>query len=355
MIDLRSDTATQPTAGMYDAMVSAPLGDDMLGEDPTVNKLEAMLVEMCDKEAAVFACSGTQSNQLGIYAHTRPGDELLINAMGHVSLYEGGAPAVLSGVTVRTIDAPDGMLDVEHLQDQIHADNQHMSPTRLVCLENTTNVGGGKCYDLEQVDRVGQWAHENGLLVHMDGARLFNAIVAKGYSPKKLLKHVDSVSICFSKGLGCPMGSMLVGSKEMIARARRGRKIVGGALRQAGVIAATAIYGLENNVERLAEDHAHAKQFAEGISTVTGIEVYPEEVETNLVFFYLDEKLGTAAQFSQELSARGIGIGAMGKQKLRACTHLGISQEEILTAIAAVKETLTSELKPLAVGESEGY
>ncbi len=342
MIDLRSDTATKPTKEMYEAMVSAELGDDMLAEDPTVNKLEAMVIEMCGKEAAVFACSGTQSNQLAIHAHCQPGDELLLNATGHITLYEGGAPAVLSGVTCRTIDAPNGMLDVESLQDEVRANNQHQSPTRLLCLENTTNIGGGKSYELEQVDHLCDWAHGNGLLVHMDGARLFNAIVSKGYSPKRLLKNVDSVSICFSKGLGCPMGSILVGSHEMITRARRARKIFGGALRQAGVIAATAIYALENNIERLAEDHRHAKQFAEEISTLDGIKIDPATIETNIVFFHLDSQRGTAAQFSKKLQSKGVGIGAMGKQKLRACTHLDISQEDIQQAVQDMKDILAT-------------
>ena len=221
--DLRSDTVTKPSRAMREAMADAEVGDDMSGEDPTVNRLEALCAARFGKEAAVFACSGTQSNQMAVRAHCRPGDELLCHESGHIVNFEAGTPAALSGVSSRTIPGEGGMVDVPQLHGKVRSGDQHLACTRLVCLENTTNVGGGRAYPLEQIARVGAWAHELGLKVHVDGARLFNAVVARGYSPKDVGKHVDTISICFSKGLGCPMGSILVGSAEEI-RVAHGRE-----------------------------------------------------------------------------------------------------------------------------------
>ncbi|MCH8830591.1 MAG: aminotransferase class I/II-fold pyridoxal phosphate-dependent enzyme, partial [Planctomycetes bacterium] len=310
MIDLYSDTRTKPTVAMRQAIATAEVGDDMSGEDPTVNRLEAMVVEMFGKEAAVFACSGTQSNQMGVRAHCLPGDELLIHETGHIANYEAGAPAVLSGVSVRTLPGDNGMLDLPELEGKIRADDQHLCRTRLVCLENTTNFGGGRAYPLEQIERVCGWAREHGLKIHMDGARFFNALVARGYSAADVGRNVDTVSLCFSKGLGCPMGSILVGSAEEIRIARRARKLFGGALRQAGIVAAAAIHALENHIDRLADDHANAKLFAESIADVEGISLNADEVETNLVYFDLSPALGTAAQLAARLKERGVIIGA---------------------------------------------
>jgi len=337
VIDLRSDTVTKPTPAMRQAIAGAEVGDDMSGEDPTVNRLEAMVAEMFEKEAAVFACSATQSNQMAVRTHCRPGDELLIAEVGHIAMFEAGGPAALSGVTCRTLPHRLGMLDLPELRGKIRADDQHLCPTRLVCVENTTNAGGGRAYPLEQLDRVGIWAHEHGLKVHMDGARLFNAVVARGYTPAQISRNVDTISICFSKGLGCPMGSILVGSSEEIAVARRARKLFGGALRQAGIVAAAAIYALENHVERLADDHAHARLFAERIAEVDGIEICPEEVESNLAFFEVDPALGNASQLAALLRERGVRIGAMGPHRLRACAHLDVGQDEMLQAAEVVR------------------
>ncbi|MCH7988900.1 MAG: aminotransferase class V-fold PLP-dependent enzyme [Planctomycetes bacterium] len=353
MIDLYSDTKTKPTPGMRDAIANAEVGDDMSGEDPTVNRLEAMAVEMFEKEAAVFACSGTQSNQMGIRSHCSPGDELLINETGHIANYEAGAPAILSGVTCRTISAPKGMLDVSDLEGKIRAVDQHLCPTRLVCLENTTNSGGGRVYPLEQVNRVGLWAHEHGLKVHIDGARLFNAVVAGGYTPAEITRHVDTVSICFSKGLGCPMGSILVGSAEDIANARRSRKLFGGALRQAGIVAAAAVYAWENHIERLAEDHENAKLFAEKIAEIDGLHINPEDVETNLVFFEVDPELGDASGLSAALKKRGVRIGASGAYRLRACTHLDVSRDDVLQAAEMVSDCVAEGFQE-TVGSATG-
>ncbi len=342
-IDLFSDTVTRPSTEMRAAIANAEVGDDMSGLDPTVNRLEAIAAEMFDKEAAVFACSGTQSNQMAVRAHCRPGDELLINESGHIANYEGGGAAVLSGVTAKTLPnvRGDGMLEVDDLEGKIRADDQHLCPTRLVCIENTTNAGGGKAYSLEHIARVGEWAHSNGLKVHMDGARLFNATVARGYSPADFTQHVDSISVCFSKGLGCPMGSILVGSADVIAHARRSRKIFGGALRQSGIIAAAAIYAFENNIERLADDHANATYLAERLAEVDGISINPGDVETNLVFFDIDAKYGTAGDFGSRTAARGVRVCPIGgTYRVRACTHLDISREQIDDAIPIITEAL---------------
>lgn len=347
LIDMRSDTVTKPTQEMRRAMAEAEVGDDMVGEDPTVNRLEAMVAELLQKEAAVFACSGTQSNQMAVKTHCQPGDELLAEETSHVVNFEAGGPAALSGVMWRPIRGRGGLFDVDDLVGKVRADNQHLCRTRLLCIENTTNAGGGRAWPLEQVHRVCQWAHENGLKVHMDGARLFNAVVARGYSPAEVTRYCDTVSICFSKGLGCPMGSILVGSAEDIARARRVRKLLGGALRQAGIVAAAAIYALEHHVERLREDHDNAKAFAQEIAQIDGIRVDVDAVETNMVFFEVAPELGYASQLSAKLRTKGVLIGAVGPQRLRACTHLDVTREDVLTAAAAIRESVAEGFSDL--------
>jgi len=344
IVDLRSDTATKPTAAMRDAIANAEVGDDMMGEDPTVNRLEALICERLNKEAAVFACSGTQSNQMGLRSHCQPGDELLINETGHIAHFEGGAPAVLSGITVRTLPGPDGKLDVDQLDGKIRRDDQHLCRTRLVCLENTTNVGGGRVYPIEQIARVSNWARNHKLRMHLDGARMYNACEAGGYSPADLAQHFDTISICFSKGLGCPMGSVLVGDAESIAKARRSRKIFGGALRQSGMMAAAAIYALDHHVERLAEDHDNASYFANEIAKIDGISIDPSAVESNLVFFSIEEQKGTANQLCNALGDRGVKILPAGGTRLRACTHLDVDREGIQTAVDAIRECFSAGL-----------
>lgn len=343
VIELRSDTFTLPSAGMRAAMAQAEVGDDMVGEDPTVNALEARMAKLLGKPAAVFACSGTQSNQMGVWVHCTTGDELLIESTGHIANYEAGAPAVLAGVSVRRIAGDAGRLDVPHLQGQIRGGNVHFAPTRLLCLENSTNLGGGRTYPLAQIERVVAWAREHNLAVHLDGARLFNACLAQGYSAADLAAHFDTVSICFSKGLGCPMGSVLVGSEAHIARARRARKIFGGALRQAGIPAAACLYALDHNIERLSEDHTNARQLSESLAKIPGVTIEVDTVETNLVFFEIDPKLGTAAQLSARLRERGVNMNpAGGPQRMRACTHLDVTAEQIQMAAARIRDCLKS-------------
>lgn len=345
LFNFYSDTVTKPSAGMREAIARAEVGDDMSGEDPTVNRLEALMAKTLGKEAAVFACSGTQSNQMGVKTHCVPGDELLIEATGHIACFEAGGPAVLSGVTSRTIPGRLGMLDIADLEGKVRADNQHLCITRLLCLENTTNVGGGRAWPLDQLARVCGWAHDNGLKTHLDGARLFNACVAKGYSAAEVGQHFDTISICFSKGLGCPMGSVLVGSRDDIRKARRVRKLFGGALRQAGIVAAAAVFAMENNVERLAIDHDNAKTLAREIAKIDGLSVHVEDVETNLVFFEVDPKLGNAAQLSAALLERGVKIGASGAQRLRACTHLDVSRDDVSRAAEILRQTIQAGIR----------
>lgn len=355
IIDLRSDTVTRPSLAMRHAMATAEVGDDVWGEDPTVNRLEKMVAEMFGMEAAVFACSGTQSNQMGVRVHCIPGDELLINDTGHISLFEGGAPAALSGVTVRTIVADGGFLDVEHLEGKVRAIDQHFPRTRLVCLENTTNIGGGRVYSLAHLQRVSDWATSNGLKRHLDGARLFNAIVAGGYSAADVGKCFDTISICLSKGLGCPMGSMLLGTRDDMSRARRIRKLFGGGLRQAGIVAAAAIYALENNIDRLADDHRNAKTLAHGLAATNGVRCNPDEVESNLVFFEVDATLGTAVQLSSALKPLGVAIGPMGGQRLRAVTHLDVDAADMPVVLEAIQLCLSKGFKDAVATGSGPY
>ncbi|MDB4787048.1 beta-eliminating lyase-related protein [Planctomycetaceae bacterium] len=354
-IDLRSDTVTKPTDGMREAIASAEVGDDMWGEDPTVNELERRMAELLGKEAALFACSGTQSNQLGVWAHCRAGDELLIHQDGHIANYEGGAPAVLHGVTCRTFGGEGGMFEVADVESVLHPVDQHFPMSRLVCFENTTNKGGGRVWPLDQFLNVSQWAQQRGYKTHLDGARFFNACVAGGYEPAELVPHVDTISICFSKGLGCPFGSMLIGSQTDIDTARRGRKILGGSLRQAGIGAAAAIYALDHHIDQLAEDHRHARILAEQISDIDGLKIDLEAVESNLVFFDVEESAGTAEQLVMALLSRGVKVLALGNQRIRACTHLDISEHQIQDSAKAVKEAMLAGLANVKMQESHPY
>ena len=354
-IDLRSDTVTKPSVAMRQVIANAEVGDDMSGEDPTVNRLERIVAEMLGKEAAVYNCSGTQSNQMAVRAHCQQGDEILIDETGHIVNYEAGAAAALSGVSARCIRGRGGLLDVEDLEGKVRPDNQHYCITRLVCVENTTNHGGGRVWPLAQMARVGNWAHDQGLLVHLDGARLFNAVVAMGYSAGDFARYADTVSLCFSKGLGCPMGSILAGDSATIARARRARKLFGGSLRQAGMMAAAAIYALEHNVERLREDHENARAFATAIAKIDGIVLNVADVESNLVFFEVEPKLGSSAQLSAKLLQRGVKVNPSGPRRLRACTHLDVTRNDMLRAAEIVRDCLEEGFANVSGSECGAY
>jgi threonine aldolase len=338
LIDLRSDTVTRPTPGMRQAMCAAEVGDDVFHEDPTVNRLEERVVGLLGKEAALFVPSGTMSNQLAVKAHTQPGDELLCDVNCHIFQYEAGGPAVLSGVTCQVLEGDQGVLDVTQLDGKVRPPDDHQPRTRLVCLENTHNRGGGRVYPLEKIQAISAWARRQGLLMHLDGARLWNAAVATGVPLPAWSAPFDSVSVCFSKGLGAPVGSALVGPRDFIQRARRARKLFGGGMRQAGVLAAAALYALDHHLDRLAEDHRNAQVLAEAVRQTPGLRLAPPEVDTNLVWFDVERELGTAAGVAAALKERGVLVHPAGPQRLRACTHLDVSPAQAERAAEALRQ-----------------
>jgi threonine aldolase len=340
LIDLRSDTVSRPTPGMRAAMQAAEVGDDVFHEDPTANRLEERVAALLGKEAALFVPSGTMSNQVAVKAHTQPGDELLCDANCHIYNFEAGGPAVLSGVTCRTLDGDYGILDVTQLEGKVRPANDHLVRTRLVCLENTHNRGGGRVYPFEKIEAIRAWTREHGLVLHLDGARLWNAVVATGVPAPAWGGLFDTVSVCFSKGLGAPVGSALAGPREVIARARRVRKLFGGGMRQAGVLAAAALYALDHHVERLAEDHRNARVVAGAIADTPGLRLDPPEVETNLIWFEVDPGLGTARGVAAALQERGVLVHVAGPHTLRACTHLDVPAGQAERAAEVVRRAL---------------
>jgi threonine aldolase len=337
MIDLRSDTVTRPTPGMLAAMTAAAVGDDVLGEDPTVNELERRAADYFGTEAGLFVPSGTMSNQIAVRVHCRPQDEVLLESTCHIYLWEAGGPAALSGVTCRTFDGRSGILDVSQLEGQIRPDDVHAVRTRLVCLENTHNRGGGTVYPVEAVKAVSAWARSNGLAMHLDGARVWNAIVAAGVGPREWARHFDTVSVCFSKGLGAPVGSALLGPRDLIAHGRRVRKLFGGGMRQAGYLAAACLYAVDHHIDRLAEDHANARVIAGAVRDVPGLRLTPPEVQTNLVWFEVGPPLGTAKDVADRLRAKGVLVAVLGRHVVRAATHLDVTREQCETAAAAIR------------------
>jgi threonine aldolase len=336
MIDLRSDTVTRPTPGMRAAMNAADVGDDVFGEDPTVNRLEEAVADRLGKEAAVFVPSGTMSNQIAVKIHTRPGDEILCDLNCHIYCYEQGGPAVLSGATCRLIDGDYGVLDLAQLEDKIRPDDQHCVRTRLVCLENTHNRGGGRVYPIQKIEAISRWARKNGLAMHLDGARLWNAVVATGIGAREWAKHFDTVSVCFSKGLGAPVGSALAGPRELIKAAKRARKLFGGGMRQAGVIAAAALYAIDHHVERMADDHKNAQIIAEAIADTPGLRLMPPKVETNLIWVHVEPEMGSVKEVAARLKQQGVLVHASGP-KFRACTHLDVSRAQAEEAADAIR------------------
>ena len=328
VIDLRSDTVTRPTEGMRRAMFEAALGDDVFGEDPTVNRLEEYVAELLGKEAALYAPSGTMTNQIGVFVNTSRGDEVLLHEGAHVFNYEAGAPALLSGVQVRPLPGEGGVISTEALRAAIRPENVHFPRPRLLGLENTHNTAGGRIFPLEDFAAVADEARELGLRVHLDGARLFNAQVATGIPARAWCEHADTVSVCSSKGLGAPVGSLLAGDEETIREARRARKAFGGGMRQAGVIAAASLYAFERHVDRLSEDHERAKRLAGGLGDA-GYKVEPPD--TNIVLV----EVGEADRFLQALAREGVLVTPRSASTVRFCTHLDVGDEEIEAAIEA--------------------
>jgi threonine aldolase len=341
LIDLRSDTVTRPTPGMRAAMHAAEVGDDVFHEDPTVNRLEERVADLLGKEAALFVPSGTMSNQLAVNVHTRPGDELLCDVQCHIYNNEGGGPAILSGVTCRTFAGDGGILDITQLEDKVRPDDDHQVRTRLVCLENTHNRGGGRVYPLEKIQAIRAWTKQHGLILHLDGARLWNALVVTGIPARRWGELFDTVSVCFSKGLGAPVGSALAGPKDVIRQARRVRKLFGGGMRQAGVLAAAALYALDHHIERLADDHRNAQVIAQAIADTPGLRLTPRQVETNLIWFQVDRERGTAWDVEAALRQRGVLVYASNSQTMRACTHLDLSAAQAERVADTIRRTLS--------------
>ncbi len=336
-IDLRSDTVTKPTPGMHKAMLEAVVGDDVFGEDPTVNALQEKAARLLGKEAALFVASGTMGNQLSVKAHTQPGDEVIIEAGAHAMNFEAGAGAVLSGVQFCAIPGSRGVFDAAQVEAAIRVDDVHFPVSRLVVIENTHNRGGGTVFPLSKILQIRDLANQRGLRMHMDGARLWNACVATGISPAEYAAPFDSVSVCLSKALGCPVGSLVLGAKDFIKRVHRFRKMVGGGMRQAGYLAAAGIYALDHHIDRLEEDHRKALKLAQGLADIKNVLINPVEVETNMLFFDVSRAERTAQEVAAALRAKGILVLPTAKTRLRCVTHLDVSFAEIDQARQAIE------------------
>jgi threonine aldolase len=338
IVDIRSDTVTQPCDKMREAMARAEVGDDVFGEDPTVNRLQERISGILGKEAGLFVASGTMANQVAINTHTCPGQEIIVDSNAHIFIYECGAPSVLSGVQLYPILGQRGVITTEMIMTAIRPPNVHYPRTGLICLENTHNRGGGTIYPIEEIKQIRKVADEFGIPMHMDGARLWNASVASGISMKTYASYFDSVSVCFSKGLGAPVGSMLTGNESFIQRARRYRKMYGGGMRQAGIIAAAALYAVENNVKRLKEDHLHARMLAEKINALPGLYVDLEAVQTNIVYVELKDTKFSGSQAVEELHKHGVMVLATDLERLRLVTHLDVIREKMEFAVHAFEK-----------------
>ncbi len=333
--DLRSDTFTKPCPAMLEAMFKAPVGDDVFGEDPSVNQLEAMSAAMFGMEAALFCPSGTMTNQIGIKCHTQPGDEVICEKMSHVFIYEGGGIAFNSGSQVKALEGDRGRINAEQIIDSINPDDVHKANTSLISLENTSNRGGGSCYNFTDFQIIKEICLKNKLGLHLDGARLWNAIVAKWEDPKQYGEIFDSISVCLSKGLGAPVGSLLLGKSDFIKKARRVRKVFGGGMRQAGYLAAAGIYALENNITRLAEDHQHAKHIAEALSKKEFIgKIMP--VETNIIIFEVTGSY-TAKEFCERLQLDDILCLSISATQVRMVTHLDVTGEMVKKLVKLIE------------------
>ncbi|MBD0278706.1 MAG: aminotransferase class I/II-fold pyridoxal phosphate-dependent enzyme [Flavisolibacter sp.] len=332
VIDYRSDTVTKPSPEMHKVMMEAPVGDDVFGEDPSVNELEQLSAQMFGMEAALYCPSGTMTNQIAIKCHTQPGDEVVCDVTSHVYQYEGGGIAFNSGASVKLIQGNLGKITAAQVSESVNADDAHKAHTSLVCLENTVNRGGGSCYDFEEIKRIKKVCDEHNLRLHLDGARLFNALVAKREKATDYGKLFHSISICLSKGLGCPVGSVLIGEKDFIKKARRVRKVLGGGMRQAGYLAAAGIYALKNNIERMQQDHLHAQQIATALKEKDFVgEVLP--VETNIIIFSVKGRY-TPQSLVAKLKEHSVLGYAISPTAVRLVTHLDITDEMVEKTIA---------------------
>jgi threonine aldolase len=343
-VDLFSDTVTRPTRAMRQFMCEAEVGDEQKFEDPTVNLLQETVAGLLGKEAALFLPSGTMCNEIAIRVHCRPGDEMIAHRTAHPIHFEGGGPAALAGVNVSALDGPHGQYDAAAAAEAIRPDSRYMPRSRLLWVEQTSNLGGGSIWSLDRIRAVTGVARRHGLRTHLDGARLLNAVVASGVSAAAYAAPFDSAWIDFTKGLGAPVGAALAGSREFIAEAWRHKQQMGGAMRQAGIIAAGGLWALRHHVDRLAEDHANARRLAEGLAELPGITLDPKTVETNIVFFALTGDLDAPAAV-EGLLARGVRTGAMGSRTIRAVTHLDVSAAQIERALAAAREVFKARAR----------
>ena len=340
IIDMRSDTVTQPTEAMRQAMARAEVGDDVLGEDPTVKRLEAMAAERFGKEAALFVASGTMGNQLAILTHTNRGEEIIVEAEAHVYFYEVGGIGALAGVQTRTIRGYRGTLPADQVRQAIRLSDIHFPKTSLICMENTHNRAGGTVTDLGQMEEIGAVAKEYNLSIHLDGARIFNAATALGIGVKELTKDADTVMFCLSKGLSAPVGSLLVGTGNWIAKARKWRKMLGGGMRQSGVIAAAGIVALEQMVDRLEQDHINARKLAEGLANIPGVQMDLGSVQTNIVVANLQAAGMAVPVFLERLKEQGIKAVSFGEHLVRFVTHKDIESADIETALWGAQQAL---------------
>lgn len=341
VIDLRSDTVTQPTPSMREAMYRAEVGDDVFGEDPTVNRLEELGAGMVGKEAALFVASGTMGNLVSLLSHCQRGDEVILGDRCHTFLYEVAGAAGLGGIQLRPLtNEEDGTLDLQEIEAAIRPPNIHFPPTRLICLENSHNRCGGAALSPDYMGSVAAIARRSLLSLHLDGARIFNAAISLGVGVKELTRHADSVMFCLSKGLAAPVGSLVAASEAFIQRARKMRKMVGGGMRQVGILAAAGIVALTEMVDRLAEDHRNARILAKGLAEMRGIEIDLARVETNIVIFSLVAEHITPGELVMDLEDRGVRLLAIGGDRLRAVTHYGIGEEDIKAALEAFREVL---------------
>jgi threonine aldolase len=342
-IDLRSDTVTLPSPQMWEAIGHAQLGDDVFGEDPTVNALQQMAAERIGKEAGLFVPSGTMGNLVSVLTHCRRGDEVILGDQCHTFIYEAGGISALGGVHPRTVvNQPDGTLNVQEIEKAIRPSDVHFPPTRLICLENTQNRCGGAVLTPAYMDEVTALSRRRGLAVHLDGARLFNAAVALGVDVRELTRGVDSVSVCLSKGLAAPVGSVICASKEFIAQARRVRKMLGGGMRQAGVIAAAGVVAFDTMIDRLKEDHENAKRLAKGIAKLKGLGIDLDRVPTNMVFFDVEVSNMTAEAFVARIAEQGVRMLCTGPGRVRAVTHYGITTDDIDQTLKIMRDILPS-------------
>lgn len=335
MIDYRSDTVTKPTAAMLDAMFKAKVGDDVFVEDPTVNELEQFAANMFGMDAALFCPSGTMTNQIAIKCHTQPGDEVICDRLSHIYQYEGGGIAFNSGCSVNLVDGKRGILTAELIEQSINADDVHKAATSLVSLENTCNRGGGSCYSFSEIIRIKEVCNRHNLKLHLDGARLFNAIIAKSESPKQYGETFDSISICLSKGLGTPIGSLIIGNRDFIKKARRIRKVFGGGMRQVGYLAAAGLYALQNNIDRLSVDHRNAQKLVNSLLKKDFIdEILP--TETNIVIFSVKNKM-TPSLFIEKMKEKNILMYPISPTQVRIVVHLDITDQMINDTISAIE------------------